>query len=394
MSPCTELPAVSDLNVVSLLETLVSLNTENPPGRELEAAKFLAGALESFGCEVTLDEFEPGRANVIATYVNGAGPTFAFNSHIDVVPAGADWQYDPFVPRIADDKLYARGACDAKGPIAAMVIAVAELIMAPGTWSGTLMAIFVADEEVGSAGAKHFAAITEQAIDYVVVGEPTSNQPVIAHKGSLRPIVRIHGKSAHSGTPDLGINALYEAAKLVGLVERTHRQVKCHHHHLVGNASLTITRLNGGHADNVVPDRCDLMLDRRMVPGESEAQVRSEIQAMLDLAASEFGLHAEIVEWKATTGGASETEQSHPVVAATVEAARRVAANGEVDIGGFQGGCDLVHFRKLGANGVVIGPGSLAVAHQPEEFVPLAELESAVGLYRDIVLGLLKRAPV
>lgn len=389
MSFHAELPIVSGLDVVSLLERLVSLNTENPPGHELEAAKYLAEVLELVGCRVMLDEFEPGRANVIATYANGPGPTFAFNSHIDVVPAGADWQHDPFVARIDGGNLYARGACDAKGPIAAMVMAVTELVASRDQWSGTLMAIFVADEEVGSAGAKHFAAIAEQAIDYVVVGEPTSNQPVIAHKGSLRPIVRIHGKSAHSGTPDLGINALYEAAKLVGLVEQTHQQVKCHHHHLVGNASLTITRLNGGHADNVVPDRCDLMLDRRMVPGESEAQVRADIQAMLDLAASEFGLHTEIVEWKATTGGASETDKNHPVVRASVEAARRAAGGGTVEIGGFQGGCDLVHFRKLGANGVVIGPGSLAVAHQPEEFVPLDELEGAVSLYRDIALELL-----
>lgn len=383
------MPSSSELTPVSLLQTLVSLNTENPPGRELEAAKYLAGVLEGLGCEVELDEFEPGRANVIARFANGSGPTFAFNSHIDVVPAGADWQHDPFVARIDDGKLYARGACDAKGPIAAMIMAVGALIDAREKWSGTLMAIFVADEEVGSAGAKHFSAITGQSIDYVVVGEPTSNQPVIAHKGSLRPIVRIHGKSAHSGTPDLGINALYEAAKLVGLVERTHQQVKCHHHHLVGHASLTITRLNGGHADNVVPDRCDLMLDRRMVPGESEKQVRLDIQAMLDLAASEFGLRCEIVEWKATTGGASETELSHPVVTATLAAARRAAGGAEVEVGGFQGGCDLVHFRKLGANGVVIGPGSLAVAHQPEEFVPIAELEAAVTLYRDIAQMLL-----
>jgi succinyl-diaminopimelate desuccinylase len=154
-----------------------------------------------------------------------------------------------------------------KGPLIAMVEAMRLLIAERSSWSGTILGVFVADEEVASEGAKRYAS-TRPHIDYAVIGEPTSNGTVIAHKGSLRPIVRIHGVSAHSGMPDLGENAVYQAARLIGVVEEHHRTVVRHRTHpLVGQASLTVTRANAGIADNVVPDRCDVMLDRRMVPG-------------------------------------------------------------------------------------------------------------------------------
>lgn len=380
----------SDYPVVELLGDLVAANSENPPGHERAAADLLVTALANLGCEVELDEFQPGRANVVARYENGPGPVVALNSHIDVVPAGHGWQRDAFTPVVENGRLYGRGACDAKGPIAAMVAAIARLIAAPQGWQGELLAVFVADEEVGSMGARHFVGqLGERTIDYAVVGEPTGNAPIVAHKGSMRPIVRVHGRSAHSGSPDDGINALYGAARVLGLVEAAHRDLATPPHPLLGRPSLTVTRTNGGHADNVVPDRCDLMLDRRMVPGEDEAAVVREIEALLDIAKRDFGVDAEIVAQQPTTGGASETDREHPVVAAALAATRRITCRPNLDVGGFQGGCDLVHFRGVGAHGVVVGPGSLAVAHQPDEFVPLDELHDAIDIYVDIVQRLL-----
>ena len=137
-----------------------------------------------------MQEFAPGRANVSAALVNGAGPTFAFNTHVDVVPAGAGWRSNPFQLRADGGRLYGRGACDAKGSIAAMLGALETLARRRSGWSGTLMAVFVGDEEVASAGAKTYVQ-TAPPIDFVVIGEPTSNAPVIAHKGSLRPLVRV-----------------------------------------------------------------------------------------------------------------------------------------------------------------------------------------------------------
>jgi acetylornithine deacetylase/succinyl-diaminopimelate desuccinylase family protein len=370
------------------LAELIAIRTENPPGRELEAAGYVAARLREIGLDVTLDEYKSGRVNVEAQLLNGPGPVFAFNTHMDVVPAGEGWTSDPFVLREMEGRLYGRGSCDCKGPLAAMLEAVRMLAATRESWSGTLLAIFVADEEIASEGAKHYAA-KRPKIDVAVVGEPTSNTIYSAHKGSLRPLVRVHGVPAHSGTPHLGENAVLRAGQLLAMVAEEHEaNVRRRTHPLVGEASLTVTRIHGGHADNVLPGACDLLLDRRMVPGEDEDGVKAEIAMLLKQAHARFGLRADILEWKATTGGATETAPDRPIVQRSLAAARRhgIAEPGPF---GFQGGCDLVHFRATGAEGVVIGPGSLSVAHKADEFVPVDEFVTASLIYRDVAVAML-----
>ena len=371
------------------LADLVAIDTQNPPGNEARAAQFLRGQLMAEGFEVALQEYKPARVNVVARLANGAGPVFAFNTHMDVVPVGDGWSSDPFVLKEANGRLYGRGACDCKGPLAAMLEAMRMLAAERAAWSGTLLGVFVADEEIASEGAKFYAS-GDPKIDAVVVGEPTSNATFTAHKGSLRPMVRVHGVSAHSGTPHLGENAIYRAGELLVLIAEHHEKVVRHRTHpLVGAASLTVTRMNGGHADNVLPGACDLLLDRRMVPGEDEEAVKREIDDLLALARERFGVRAEIVGYKATTGGATETAIETPIVQASLAASR---AHGVAKPGpfGFQGGCDLVHFRKLGVQGTVIGPGDLAVAHKPDEFVPLNEFVASSLIYRDVAKAMLR----
>jgi acetylornithine deacetylase/succinyl-diaminopimelate desuccinylase len=371
------------------LARLVSFKTENPPGQEIEAAQFLAGLFGDAGFLTEIDEYKPGRTNMIARLENGDGPVFAFNTHMDVVPAGEGWSGDPFELREREGKLFGRGSCDAKGPLIAMVEAMRLLKAQRASWRGTLLGVFVGDEEVASEGAKHYAALRPK-VDFAVIGEPTSNSTVIAHKGSLRPWVRIHGVSAHSGTPDAGDNAIYKAARFIAMVEKYHRDTVCHRTHpMVGGASLTITRAKAGTADNVLPDSCDLLLDRRMVPGEDEGTVVSELQDLLKRAGTEAEVRAEIVEFKPTTGGATETAADHPIAIASLAASKRHGARC-TEPQGFQGGCDLVHFRKAGAQGTVIGPGSLALAHKPDEYVPIDEFVTASLIYRDIALDMLK----
>ncbi|MEM7222962.1 MAG: M20 family metallopeptidase [Pseudomonadota bacterium] len=373
--------------LISTLERLVAFDTQNPPGREVEAARFILDELLALGCRAEAVDILPGRTNVIGIFDNGPGPVFAFNTHIDVVPAGAGWDSDPFRLREADGLLYGRGACDAKGPLVAMLEAMRLLVETRAQWSGTLLGVFVADEEPASLGAKAYVK-DAPAIDTCMIGEPTSNTTVTAHKGSLRPLVRVHGKTAHSGMPDLGVNAILKSATLLNLIVEEHARVKAKTHNLVGQASLTVTRALGGHADNVVPEQCEFLLDRRMVPGEDEDQVKKDLADLVERAARESGVAAEIVEFRPTTGGATETAPDHPVVTASQAACGH--HNGAASpLTGFQGGCDLVHFRSVGANGVVLGPGSLAVAHQPNEFVPIEELLRSVLIYRDVAQSML-----
>lgn len=370
-----------------LLARLISFASENPPGREAEVALFLGEHLRALGFQVETPEIAPGRRNVVARLDHGDGPTLAFNSHLDVVPAGAGWSDDPYRLIERDNRLHGRGACDAKGSIAAMVEAMVLLKAVPAAWQGRLLGVFVADEEVGSSGARAFVA-GHPPVDRVVVGEPTSLSPVSAHKGVLRPRIRVTGRSAHSGMPELGDNAIIAAQRLIALFEMEDTRLRQLHHPLCGKASLTVTRIEGGVADNVVPASCDVVIDRRTLPGESREAVEAEVRAIMAWARRESGVRAEIVGFSSTAGGC-ETPASDPVVVAAVGTCARhgVRCAGPL---GFMGGCDLVHFDAAGSRGIVLGPGALDVAHQPNEFVPVDELMTAAAIYRDLMLRLFR----
>tara|TARA_R110002020_G_scaffold475295_2_gene709450 strand:- start:7005 stop:8135 length:1131 start_codon:yes stop_codon:yes gene_type:complete len=365
------------------LAELVAINSENPPGGEGEVALWIRNALAPLGFEIALIEYAPGRYNVEARLANGPGPVFAFNTHMDTVPAGDSWTSDAFILTERKGLLYGRGSCDCKGPLAAMIEAVRMLVTQRHAWSGTLLAVFTGDEEVASAGARHYAA-SKPKIDAVVVGEPTGNACFSAHKGSFRPVVRVSGKAAHSGSPHLGDNAIYRAGELMPLLAAFHaEELTRRTHHLVGSPSLTVTRIKGGHADNVIPADCELLLDRRLIPGETDASAEAEIRALLVAAQESHGIHAEIVGHHATTGGATDTPVSATVVQAAISACH-AAGVAEPGPFGFQGACDLVHFVDAGAQGVVIGAGDIRVAHRPDEFVPADEFVASAAIYADI----------
>lgn len=366
------------------LARLVAFRTENPPGDEAGAARSVGDELSGHGFAVDYLEVAPGRLDVVATLENGPGRSLAFNSHLDVVPTGGGWSGDPFSLREAGGRLIGRGACDAKGSVAAMVEAAALLAAERPRWQGRLILVFVADEEIGSTGAKAFAA-TRPAVERIVVGEPTELVTVSAHKGCLRPRIRVVGRSAHSGRPELGDNAIVKAARLMERFAREDARLRTMVHPLVGPASLSVTRIGGGLADNVIPPACELTVDRRLLPGESAATVEGEIRALLARAQAEDGIASEILSFS-STAGPSETPADDPIVRAAVAACR---TNGVDAAGpaGFLGGCDLVHFQRVGIKGVVLGPGSLAQAHQPDEWVRAADLARATLIYRDLALA-------
>ncbi|MCC7428544.1 MAG: M20 family metallopeptidase [Alphaproteobacteria bacterium] len=393
----SSLPAPDPARLVDLLARLVGCDTQNGLRPEAPAADLLDAHFRGLGFGVARQDVLPERPNLIVRLDNGPGPCFAFNTHMDVVPAGSGWSGDPFTLRQEGARLVGRGACDAKGPLAAMAEAMALIAANRGAWRGTLLGVWVIDEEAESRGAKAFAKAWpampgSRPIDACAVGEPTSNRIATAHKGSLRPEVRVKGRMAHSANPDLGLNAIGQAAILVPRLLAFHRDVlAARAHPLVGGASLTITRAQAGIADNIVPDACTLLLDRRLIPGEAEADAIAEIERLLATAKAETGVEAEITSYRPTTGGAAETAADHPLVQAALAASR---AAGVADPGpmGFSAACDFVHFRSLGAQGAVLGPGDIAVAHKPDEFVPRAELIAAASIYRDMAMAVLGRA--
>jgi acetylornithine deacetylase/succinyl-diaminopimelate desuccinylase len=373
--------------LAQLLERLVAIDTQNPPGREAEAAALLASDLEAIGFATEVHFIADGRANVVGRIDNGDGPCFAFNSHMDTVPVGGGWTSDPFRLTERDGKLFGRGACDAKGPIVAMAEAGRLLASQRDLWRGTLIMMFVADEEINGGGSRVLAK-QKPTPDLIVIGEPTNNAVFTAHKGCLRPLVRAKGKAAHSGRPELGVNAILAASQLTSLIDARDRELRALNHPLVGHASLSVTRISGGIGDNVIPENCEMVLDRRLLPGETLDAAMDDLNALLTRAKRDYGVEAEIAAIR-TKAGPTETSVDDPLVRNAVAISR---AHGVTfpQPGGLTGGCDLVHFHDAGSVGIVLGPGSLDVAHQPDEYVPKDDLTRAALIYRDLAVAMMQ----
>ena len=370
-----------------LLERLVGVDTQNPPGRETDAATLLASELDAIGFTTEVRPLADGRANVVGRIDNGDGPCFAFNSHMDTVPVGGGWTGDPFRLTERDGKLFGRGACDAKGPVVAMAEAGRLLASQRSLWRGTLVLMFVADEEINGGGSRALSK-EQPRPDLIVVGEPTNNAVFAAHKGCLRPLIRAKGKAAHSGRPELGVNAIVAASRLTSIFDERDRELRTLSHPLVGHASLSVTRIAGGIGDNVIPESCEMVLDRRLLPGETLDAAMDELHAMLTRAKRDHGVDA-VIEAIRTKAGPAETALDSPLVRNAVAVSR---AHGVTfpQPGGLTGGCDLVHFHDAGAVGIVLGPGSLDVAHKPDEYVPKDDLARAALIYCDIAVAMMQ----
>jgi acetylornithine deacetylase/succinyl-diaminopimelate desuccinylase-like protein len=303
---------------------------------------------------------------------------------------GQNWSFDPWRPFVRDDRVWGRGTCDAKGSLAAMLCAMERLAADPAGLTGKLTLTAVMGEEAGGIGSLHLVKAGFQA-DGAVVGEPTGNQVLCAHKGTFMRRVTLHGKGAHSGRPELGVNAINAGAALVTLWDLLHADLLQRPHPLVGPASAVVTLIDGGTRQNTVPDRCSVLLDRRLIPGETHAQARAELTAVLETLSRQ---HPDVridppEEVVATVP--SETDPTAAIVAAAL-AARSAVTNLISLPGGFSAGCDMSKLvLHAGIPTVICGPGSLSEAHAPDEFVPAQEVSEAAEIYRLTALRFLAR---
>jgi acetylornithine deacetylase len=226
------------------------------------------------------------------------------------------------------------------------------------------------DEERGQAGSRALAASGFKA-DLAIVGEPTKLQVVTAHKGSLWLELVTRGRAAHGATPQLGKNAVHEMARIVDILETDYRaQLQRRQHKLLDAATVNVGAICGGTQPNIVPDQCSIEIDRRTLPGETEAGVRREITALLRAKK----LSATISSRKLAPALSLETDPKLPLVGAFFRSAGQTKAVG-VDY--F---CDAAVLSAGGIPSVVFGPGDIAQAHTVDEWISLASLERGKNL--------------
>jgi acetylornithine deacetylase/succinyl-diaminopimelate desuccinylase family protein len=320
----------------------------------------------------------PGRANFIASW--GRGPrSLILNSHMDTVAPGepGGWTSPPFGAEVRGGLLYGRGSADAKGPLAAMIVAFESIVGSHPDLAGKLILTAVSYEEESGLGTAAEVEAGTRA-DAAVVGEPTDLRVCTAHKGVLRLRVTARGKAAHASEPWEGANAISRMAPVIAGLDDLASRLGARRDPLLGPATLVVTMIEGGIGRNVVPPSCSLLVDRRLLPGESASQARAEVQAVtepLGCGVEQFSL-----------AEASSTAPQSPIVERALEA--RTAVIGEASMAeGFGACCDMWHLANRGAIPTVIfGPGSLSQAHKTDEHVAVADVERAVAVYRRLAL--------
>jgi len=368
-----------------LLAELVALPSVNPaflPARhpfagEQRMADFLASAAARAGLDVEMQKVLPGRSNLIARLRprNKIRRTILLAPHLDTV--GADGT--KFIPQRKNGRVYGRGACDTKGSVAAMLAALAELAGAKSRPQETeIVFAGLVDEEQAQAGSRALVAGRFKA-DLAIVGEPTRLQVVTAHKGSLWLQLETRGRAAHGATPWRGQNAVHEMARIVDWLETDYAaQLRRRKHPLLGAATVNVGTISGGTQPNIVPDHCAITVDRRTLPGETEAGVRREIA--LRLRARK--LAAKMGSTKLAPALPMETDRRLPLVR------QFLRSTGQTRPVGVDFFCDAAVLSAGGIPSVVFGPGDIAQAHTADEWISLASLERGKNLLLNFLKSL------
>lgn len=379
MSSAPNLPS----STAALLARMVAHNTVNPlfggpAGGEAALIADLEQLAVAWGLR-THRQAVPDRGDnlLITCEVAPAAPWLLFESHVDTVSI-AGMTVEPLTVKTDGGRLYGRGTCDTKGSGAAMLWALQEY--AHGTDRphnvGLLLAL---DEEARMSGARAFAAGGLQAflpqLRGMIVGEPTLMRPVVATNGVMRWKTITRGRAAHSSVPANGRSAISAMLRVVEAIESRYVPTVTNSHPLTGRSAMSVNVMRGGTQVNIIPDYCEIECDRRTVPGETEAQVWAERDAVLT------GHAVEHTEVYVVPPLSDEHNQALLTTLQPVLARHGLPMTGC----GEPYVTDGSHYAATGAPVIVMGPGDIAQAHTKDEWLECRQLELAVAVYGDLM---------
>ncbi len=377
------------MNVVDLACRLISFDTAGPQENEQVLAEWIAGFLHglNIGARVELQVVAPGRANLIARIGAGRGPGLLLSGHLDVVVAGelARWTVTrPFAPLVKEGKLYGRGACDMKGPDACILAALQKLRdegVTEADFNRQLTLVFTAGEEMAGwfvsrvVGEKR---ITSADAQWGIVAEPTMLRIVRSHKAYALARLTFHGTAAHSSRPELGCNAIRAAGRFLRELERAQADFQAPRHPLLGSSTVAPTMIRGGAEPNIIPESCTMLLNFRLIPEQARReQLLCWLQGLLDACRAEDSSFDAEVELEALQPPL-DLPADHPAVRTLT---RLLGTEPE----GVSYYTEAVDYTEAGIPTLVCGPGSIAQAHGPDEFIEIEQLHEAVDLFSRLI---------
>jgi acetylornithine deacetylase len=343
---------------------------------------WIRGYCQAAGAEVTVHPGPEGdRSNLFATVGPLEGRGYILSGHMDVVPAGEqEWNSDPFVLCRDGGRLYGRGTTDMKGFLACALAALPGL--ATMNLQRPIHLAFSYDEEAGGRGVPHLIAVLPSLCERplaAIIGEPSRMQAVRAHKGKAAVRVEVIGRSGHSSRPDRGLNAIHAMAGLITQVvaygqSLTNRPVD-HDYFAPPYSSLQVGVIAGGQAVNIIPDRCTADVEVRVVPGVSPSSLLEPVKAQL-FALRDNGFE---VAWHELSSypGLSLAEGSE-LTALLVE------LTGQEPLAAVSYGTEAGLYQQAGIDAIICGPGDIARAHRPNEYIEIGELAACQKMIEDL----------
>ncbi|MES2822335.1 MAG: acetylornithine deacetylase [Pseudomonadota bacterium] len=321
---------------------------------------------------------QTGKANLIATLGSGDGG-LVLAGHSDTVPYDANrWQSDPFKLSEKDGKFYGLGATDMKGFFPVILEAVKPFL--EKSFKHPLIILATADEESSMSGARALAASGTPKARYAVIGEPTELIPIRMHKGIMMEMIRVRGQSGHSSNPALGKNALETMTQVMNelMSLRSELQLKYRNPNFaVQTPTLNLGCIHGGDGANRICGECELHFDLRLLPGMDNAELREAIQRRLTPLAETSG--TDIVFSSLFEGIEPFNE---PAESELVKVCEQLTGN-KSDSVAFA--TEAPFLQQLGMQTVVLGPGSINQAHQPDEFISIDQIEPAVEIVQKLI---------
>ena len=372
----------------NMVHEMVAVPTVNPMGRpysgqypvERPVVEFLERTFAPFGVSLQRQTCSPIHENLLIT-IPGESDQAAtlFESHMDTVPA-EDWSDRAFKPWVEQTRMYGRGSCDDKGPLASMVLAALELLENGERPPQTILLLAAGDEEYGGAGITHFLQTCDDKIGRGIFGEPTQVLPMIQHKGTIRWDITVQGRSAHSSRPEIGRNAILDMIQVVRELEVLQDEFRRRYTNpLMSGPSITVTRIAGGITRNAVPDQCTIAVDFRILPGMDREQASCEVKQRVDQLDVEVS-HSDFQAFSPSLNTSADDPLTQVVVG---ECSKRLGR--AIEPIGEPFGSDASRVPDE-IPVVVIGPGDIRHAHAVNEYVDLREVVDCAAIHRELML--------